>query len=143
MIITANIIPTKKPTWALRLLMNLPFDRDVVYPDDRFEEMKSKILSYLQSFEYPAQMHRNFWNEHELNIMDRVFTIQTMEGTPLLYVMLSEDKPQKGTCAVCGCSEDNACVHVDVGPCWWMDNKKILCSHCALNFDLRVNEGVW
>ena len=143
MIVTANIIPNKHPVWALRFLSQLPLDRDVVYPDEEFEKIKSALYSYFHTFDYYEQTHRYFWMEHELNHMERVFTIQTMDGTPLLYVMLSKDRPQKGVCAVCGCTEDNACVHVDVGPCWWIDRKKILCSHCALDFNLRVNEGIW
>lgn len=143
MIVTANIIPSKHPVWALRMLANLPVERDVELPDEKLEQVKTAINQYLQDFDYYQQLRRYFWSEHEMSGMERVFTIQSPEGTPLLYVMISDGKPQKGTCAVCGCTDDNACVHVDVGPCWWIDRKKILCSHCALDFNKQVNEGIW
>ncbi len=44
-----------------------------------------------------------------------------------------------GICKVCGCTEDNACVHPDFGPCWWINDKKEFCSHCVeLPDDPRV-----
>lgn len=143
MIVTANIIPSKHPVWALRMLANLPVEREVELPDEKLEQVKTAINQYLQDFDYYDKLRRYFWVEHEMSVMERVFTIQTMTGTPILYIMISDDMPKPGTCAVCGCTEDNACVHVDVGPCWWIDRRKILCSHCAINFDLAVNEGVW
>ena len=138
MIITANIIPSKHPVWALRFLMELPFDRDVVLPDERLEEIHDKLRSYCNGFETYAQTHRYFWNEHELSVMERVFLITSQDCNPILYVMLSKDKPQPGTCAICGCTEYNACVHAEVGPCWWIDRKKILCSHCAIDFSRKT-----
>lgn len=143
MIVTANIIPSKHPMWALRMLANLPVERDKELPDSKLDEVKSKLLTYLQDFDYYDKLRRYFWVDHELTVMDRVFTIQTMSGTPLLYIMISDEKPQAGVCAVCGCDQDHACVHVDVGPCWWIDRKKILCSHCALDFNKQINEGIW
>jgi|GEM_PF-1853820 len=33
-------------------------------------------------------------------------------------------------CRVCGCTETNACVHPEAGPCWWVEAD--LCSHCSI-----------
>ena len=38
----------------------------------------------------------------------------------------------KGTCKICGCTENSACVEVDNGPCWWVDDSEELCSHCVI-----------
>ena len=143
MIVTANIIPSKHPVWALRMLANLPVERDKFIPDSKLEDVKQVIHRYLQEFDYYEQLRRHFWVEHEMSCMERVFTIQTMTGTPILYIMISDDMPKPGTCAICDCDEEHACVHVATGsPCWWIDKRRILCSHCALDFDLIVNEGV-
>lgn len=138
MIVTANIIPSKHPVWALRMLANLPVERDKFIPDEKMEEVKAAIRRYLQDFDYYQQLRRYFWNEHESCAMERVFLITSQDCNPILYVMLSKDKPQPGTCAICGCTEDNACVHAEVGPCWWIDRKKILCSHCAIDFSRKT-----
>ena len=138
MIVTANIIPSKHPVWALRMLANLPVERDKFIPDEKLEEVKTAIRRYLQDFDYYQQLRRYFWNEHEMSAMERVFLITSQDCNPILYVMLSKDKPQPGTCAICGCTEDNACVHAEVGPCWWIDRKKILCSHCAIDFSRKT-----
>ena len=40
-------------------------------------------------------------------------------------------KPVKGTCRVCGCTQDKACV-VEGQPCYWVDGpKSTLCSACC------------
>jgi len=36
-----------------------------------------------------------------------------------------------GKCKICGCTDNNACVHPDFGSCWWMDDSHELCSHCV------------
>lgn len=144
MIVTANIIPSKHPVWALRMLADLPVERNKFIPDEKLDQVKTTIRRYLEDFDYYQQLRRYFWNEHEMSCMERVFTIQTMTGTPILYIMISDDMPKPGTCAICDCDEEHACVHVATGsPCWWIDRKKILCSHCAIDFYLSVNEGVW
>jgi hypothetical protein len=33
-------------------------------------------------------------------------------------------------CRQCGCKENDACLHPDYGPCWWVEPN--LCSHCHL-----------
>jgi len=35
-----------------------------------------------------------------------------------------------GTCKICGCTDDNPCVHPDFGSCFWVDKTHELCSHC-------------
>lgn len=35
-----------------------------------------------------------------------------------------------GTCKNCGCTDDNACMHPDHGPCYWIDEEHEMCSHC-------------
>jgi hypothetical protein len=32
-------------------------------------------------------------------------------------------------CRVCGCTDTNACVDPEHGPCWWIEQD--LCSHCG------------
>jgi len=36
-----------------------------------------------------------------------------------------------GTCKKCGCTDTDACYHLDFGPCWWVDESHELCSHCV------------
>jgi hypothetical protein len=36
-----------------------------------------------------------------------------------------------GICKICGCTDTNACVHPELGPCWWLTPDKDLCSHCV------------
>lgn len=36
---------------------------------------------------------------------------------------------QQRSCKICGCTDDNACIHPDLGACWWVDDD--LCSFCA------------
>ncbi|NDV83421.1 hypothetical protein D0T87_15730 [Bacteroides sp. 51] len=36
-----------------------------------------------------------------------------------------------GVCQICGCTDNNACVDPDHGPCWWANEECTLCSHCA------------
>lgn len=44
---------------------------------------------------------------------------------------------EKQQCKVCGCTEDNPCIHPDFGACFWI--KPDLCSHCVeLKDDPRV-----
>lgn len=36
-----------------------------------------------------------------------------------------------GTCAVCGCTEEQPCYDADYGYYCWTDENENLCSHCA------------
>jgi hypothetical protein len=36
-----------------------------------------------------------------------------------------------GVCRECGCTQFDPCNHPDYGACWWADESKTLCSHCA------------
>lgn len=38
-----------------------------------------------------------------------------------------QPEPQR-TCRVCGCHDDDACIHPEHGNCWWVTRD--LCSHC-------------
>jgi len=40
----------------------------------------------------------------------------------------------QGKCKICGCTENNACIHPDGGPCWWINRKHDLCSYCNPEF---------
>lgn len=33
-------------------------------------------------------------------------------------------------CRVCGCTDNQACHHPNLGNCWWVEED--LCSHCAM-----------
>ena len=37
-----------------------------------------------------------------------------------------------GVCSICGCTEDNACSNPRHGNCWWTDETRTICSHCAV-----------
>jgi hypothetical protein len=37
----------------------------------------------------------------------------------------------RGICKICGCTENNACMHPDFGACWWTSENQDLCSHCV------------
>lgn len=39
---------------------------------------------------------------------------------------------KRGICIICGCSNEDACMNEDHGPCFWFDNHETLCSHCVL-----------
>lgn len=43
-------------------------------------------------------------------------------------------------CLQCGCSENDACMHGKLGPCWW--HKRELCSHCYFigNGEVKVED---
>lgn len=46
----------------------------------------------------------------------------------------------KGICKICGCTENNPCIHPEFGPCWWLDeDKQDLCGHCV---ELKGDPGV-
>ncbi|HRH61656.1 MAG TPA: hypothetical protein PL045_13855, partial [Chitinophagaceae bacterium] len=36
----------------------------------------------------------------------------------------------KRACRECGCTENNACYHPELGACWWVEQD--LCSHCMI-----------
>ena len=38
----------------------------------------------------------------------------------------------RGICRVCGCSIGNPCFNPEHGYCWWEDETRTLCSHCAI-----------
>jgi hypothetical protein len=40
-------------------------------------------------------------------------------------------KHKAGSCRVCGCTEDRACIDVDRMPCSWANRDRDLCSKCA------------
>jgi DNA-directed RNA polymerase subunit RPC12/RpoP len=40
-----------------------------------------------------------------------------------------------GVCKVCGCTENNACM-TEVGPCFWVNEEKDLCSNCVQENDI-------
>jgi hypothetical protein len=35
-----------------------------------------------------------------------------------------------GTCKICGCTDNNACIADEFGACWWLDKTHEICSHC-------------
>jgi hypothetical protein len=45
----------------------------------------------------------------------------------------------RGTCKVCGCTNNNACV-TEAGPCWWADEHENLCSACVDNEEENIND---
>lgn len=38
---------------------------------------------------------------------------------------------QEGVCRICGCTEEDPCYNPAYGCCWWADETRTLCSHCA------------
>ena len=55
------------------------------------------------------------------------------DDLPFISPSIIEGKELSGTCVIYGCT-DNACIHADEGPCWWIDNEHTLCSHCLNHF---------
>lgn len=45
--------------------------------------------------------------------------------------LIRQRTPKEPTCRVCGCTEDHACYAPGHGSCWWADEEKTICSHCA------------
>ena len=41
----------------------------------------------------------------------------------------------KGTCRKCGCTNDRACFHTELGPCSWADDDHELCTYCLPQFE--------
>lgn len=39
--------------------------------------------------------------------------------------------PEPGVCQICGCTECNPCYNPSSGTCWWVNEERTLCSHCA------------
>ena len=134
MVITSEIAVAGKPLWALKALMNLPFERNVEYPNDRLSEIRGTIVSYLKNVTY-KQRNSTFrlGTTHFIHEMERVITVETpTNGTICLVIMLSDKQPEPGTCAICGCTEYNACYNPYYGSCWWINRSRTLCSHCAI-----------
>lgn len=134
MVITSEITVAGKPLWALRALANFPFERNVVYPDDRLSEIRGTIVSYLKSVTYKRRNSTfRLGATHFIDETERVITVKTPTyGTICLVIMLSDNQPIPGTCAICGCTEDNACYNPYYGRCWWVGLSRTLCSHCAI-----------
>ena len=36
-----------------------------------------------------------------------------------------------GVCKICGCTDNDACIHPDFGACFWLTPEHDLCSHCV------------
>ena len=41
----------------------------------------------------------------------------------------------RGRCALCGCTEERACVGPGGVPCGWVDETRTLCTACAAEID--------
>jgi hypothetical protein len=44
------------------------------------------------------------------------------------FQVYAQDPEPERACRVCGCTENDPCLHPKHGPCWW--EGKDLCSHC-------------
>ena len=72
-----------------------------------------------------------------------VFTYDNVVKPELMYLLFEGfankektllewlDEPIEGVCRICGCTEDNPCFNPKYGYCYWVDETKTLCSHCA------------
>lgn len=131
--ITAEIVTPNKPIWALEVLAYLPFDRDAEYPMDKIDQVKGIIVSYLKNTEYKKRNSiMKLGNTHIIREEKNVITVSTIHhDTIVLTIIFSADEPVSGTCAVCGCTETDACYNPYFGNCWWIGRRRILCSHCA------------
>lgn len=121
------------PLWISRVIAHFPFDTNMEYPEERLYEMRGTILSYLREFRLKQRnTERVLRNMSHIIEQDRLITVVTpKKGTLMLAVIFSKEDPKEGVCAVCGCSDYNACYHPDHGSCWWVDKRHLLCSHCA------------
>lgn len=41
------------------------------------------------------------------------------------------EESKRGTCRICGCTDDDPCHNPNFGNCWWADDSHTICSHCA------------
>lgn len=134
--ITTEIVADNKPIWALSLLAHFPFERNgsYEYPDEKLSEIKGAVLTYIKNFEFVKRnARRKVGALYIVREEERVITVSTLQADKImLTVIFSDDEPQKGTCAVCGCTETNACYNPYYGNCWWIGRRHILCSHCAI-----------
>lgn len=132
MIITTEITTNNKPLWALEALAYFPVDRDTEYPIDKKDQIKGLIVSYLKNTEYKKRNSiMKLGTTHIIREEENVITVSTQHDTIVLTVIFSGDEPVSGTCAVCGCTETDACYNPYFGNCWWIGRRHILCSHCA------------
>ena len=65
--------------------------------------------------------------------LDVFFKMKPELATPKYQV-------KKGVCRICGCTEDKACYDYVLGPCWWADDTRTLCSHCSISFLEQVQK---
>ncbi len=47
----------------------------------------------------------------------------------------------KAKCEKCGCTDENACFHAELGPCAWVDEERTLCTYClpAFEYDSSID----
>ena len=145
--ITVEILSKSKPLWISRVIAHFPFDTNMEYPEERLYEMRGTILTYLREFRFKQRnTERVLRNMSYIIEQDRLITIGTQTShTLMLAVIFSKEEPKEGVCAVCGCSDYNACYHPDHGSCWWVDKRHLLCSHCAysgISNDPRTEDKV-
>lgn len=63
---------------------------------------------------------------------DNVEIVGTIFENPEILILDNVGvEPEERTCRDCGCTENNACIHPEHGPCWWVEDD--LCSHCQLH----------
>lgn len=131
-IIIENLSPFM-PLWKSRAIAHFPFDTNLEYQEERLYEMRGTILTYLREFRFKQRnTERRLGNMSRIIEQERLITVVSqMQGTLQLAVIFSKEDPKEGVCAVCGCSDHNACYHPDHGSCWWVDKRHLLCSHCA------------
>ena len=76
---------------------------------------KRVIVCDLSERPFPELMY-NLFNDYVFSIEDLLALVNA---------------PQRGVCRICGCTEENGCYHPLHGPCFWVDDSRTLCSHCA------------
>ena len=122
--------------WGAEAAAFFPFDRSQDYPAEMLYEMRGTIVSYLKNFVYRQRNTRQILGKrYSIKEQERVITVGTDRKYSVLFaVVFSDDVPKDGTCAICGCSNYNACYHPEHGSCWWVldEDHRILCSHCAI-----------
>jgi hypothetical protein len=93
---------------------------------------KEALLISIQTGEITRDqaMRQHGISEDEMASMEEAYRLRGLAGLRVLPTTAPR------ACRVCGCTDDNACLDPEFGPCWWVAAD--LCSHCKATDEGRV-----
>jgi hypothetical protein len=75
--------------------------------------------------------HHRFWAALPATV-GSIALYATKNGTGDVLAVIARPPVQRGVCAKCGCTEDDACDVNGYGdPCAWVNKEQTLCSCCG------------